>query len=103
LKKLYNDKDLQLVAPNDGVKAAYLKKSESFLASAKRAERGRVNMTERLRLPGILPSNESTIIHLRKITMDLHIDRIKRRKFQPCPDNFSGIREDITLLVQQPQ
>jgi len=35
LKKLYNDKDLQLVAPNDGVKAAYLKKSESFLASAK--------------------------------------------------------------------
>ena len=35
LKKLYNDKDLQLVAPNDVVKAAYLKKSESFLASAK--------------------------------------------------------------------
>jgi len=35
LKKLYNDKDLQLVAPNDVVKAAYLKKSGSFLASAK--------------------------------------------------------------------
>ena len=35
LKKLYNDKDLQLVAPNDVVKAAYLKKSESFLASAR--------------------------------------------------------------------
>jgi len=35
LKKLYNDKDLQLVAPNDIVKAAYLKKSDSFLASAR--------------------------------------------------------------------
>ena len=35
LKKLYNDKDLQLVAPNDVVKVAYLKKSDSFLASAR--------------------------------------------------------------------
>ena len=35
LKKLYKDKDLQLVAPNDVVKTAYLKKSESFLASAR--------------------------------------------------------------------
>lgn len=35
LKKLYNDKDLQLVAPNNVVKAAYLKKSDSFLASAR--------------------------------------------------------------------
>lgn len=35
MKKLYNDKDLQLVAPNDVVKAAYLKKSDSFLASAR--------------------------------------------------------------------
>ena len=35
LKKLYNDKTLQLVAPNAGVKAAYLKKSESYLASAR--------------------------------------------------------------------
>jgi len=35
LKKLYKDKDLQLVAPNDVVKVAYLKKSDSFLASAR--------------------------------------------------------------------
>jgi uncharacterized protein (UPF0332 family) len=35
LRKLYNDKDLQLVAPNDVVKVAYLKKSDSFLASAR--------------------------------------------------------------------
>lgn len=35
LKKLYNNKDLQLVPPNDVVKVAYLKKSESFLASAR--------------------------------------------------------------------
>ena len=35
LKKLYKDKTLQLVAPNAEVKAAYLKKSESYLASAR--------------------------------------------------------------------
>jgi uncharacterized protein (UPF0332 family) len=35
LKKLYNDKDLQLVAPSTVVQTAYIKKSESFLASAK--------------------------------------------------------------------
>ena len=35
LKKLYKDKVLQLVAPNAEVKMAYLKKSESYLASAR--------------------------------------------------------------------
>ena len=35
LKKLYKEKVLQLVAPNAEVKAAYLKKSESYLASAR--------------------------------------------------------------------
>ena len=35
LKKLYKEKILQLVAPNAEVKAAYLKKSESYLASAR--------------------------------------------------------------------
>ena len=35
LKKLYIDKALQLVAPNAEVKMAYLKKSESYLASAR--------------------------------------------------------------------
>ena len=35
LKKLYKDKALQLVAPNAEVKMAYLKKSESYLASAR--------------------------------------------------------------------
>jgi uncharacterized protein (UPF0332 family) len=34
LKKLFKDKALQLVAPNPEVKTAYLKKSESYLASA---------------------------------------------------------------------
>jgi len=32
---LYKEKILQLVAPNAEVKAAYLKKSESYLASAR--------------------------------------------------------------------
>ena len=35
LKKLFKDKALQLVEPNPEVKAAYLKKSESYLASAR--------------------------------------------------------------------
>jgi len=35
LKKLYKEKVLQLVAPNAEVKAAYLKKSGSYLASAR--------------------------------------------------------------------
>ena len=35
LKKLYKDKILQLVAPNAELKMAYLKKSESYLASAR--------------------------------------------------------------------
>ena len=35
LKKWYKDKALQLVAPNAEVKMAYLKKSESYLASAR--------------------------------------------------------------------
>ena len=35
LKKLHKDKALQLVAPSDEIKTSYLKKSESFLASAR--------------------------------------------------------------------
>ena len=35
LKRLFKDNALQLVAPNAEVKAAYLKKSESYLASAR--------------------------------------------------------------------
>ena len=35
LKRLHKDKALQLVAPNPEVKEAYLKKSESYLASAR--------------------------------------------------------------------
>ena len=35
LKKLYKDKALQLVAPSDEIKTAYIRKSESFLASAR--------------------------------------------------------------------
>ena len=35
LKKLYKEKVLQLVVPNAEVKMAYLKKSESYLASAR--------------------------------------------------------------------
>ena len=53
--------------------------------------------------PGILSSHESTIIHRRKIEMDLHIDRIKRRKFQPCPGDSNSIQGDITVPEQKPQ
>jgi uncharacterized protein (UPF0332 family) len=35
LKKLHKDKALQLVAPSDEIKTAYIRKSESFLASAR--------------------------------------------------------------------
>jgi hypothetical protein len=35
LKKLYNDKALHLVAPSDEIKTAYVRKSESFLASVR--------------------------------------------------------------------
>jgi uncharacterized protein (UPF0332 family) len=35
LKKLHKDKTLQLVAPSDEIKTAYIRKSESFLASAR--------------------------------------------------------------------
>ena len=35
LKKMYKDRTIQLVAPSAEVKDAYLKKSESYLASAK--------------------------------------------------------------------
>jgi uncharacterized protein (UPF0332 family) len=35
LKKLHKDKALQLVAPSEEIRKAYLKKSESFLASAR--------------------------------------------------------------------
>jgi len=35
LKKLHKNKALQLVAPSDGIKMAYVRKSESFLASAR--------------------------------------------------------------------
>lgn len=35
IKKLHKEKALQLVAPSDEIKTAYLRKSESFLASAR--------------------------------------------------------------------
>jgi len=35
LKRLHKDKALQLVAPSDEIKTAYVRKSESFLASAR--------------------------------------------------------------------
>jgi uncharacterized protein (UPF0332 family) len=35
LKKLHKDKALQLVAPSDEIKTAYIRKSESFLTSAR--------------------------------------------------------------------
>jgi len=35
LRKLHKDKALQLVAPSDEIKTAYIRKSESFLASAR--------------------------------------------------------------------
>lgn len=35
IKKLHKEKALRLVAPSDEIKTAYLRKSESFLASAK--------------------------------------------------------------------
>lgn len=35
LKKLHKNKALQLVAPSDEIKTAYVRKSESFLASAR--------------------------------------------------------------------
>ena len=35
MRKLHKDKALQLVAPSDEIKTAYIRKSESFLASAR--------------------------------------------------------------------
>jgi hypothetical protein len=59
-------------------------------------------MTERLHLPGILSSYESTVIYYRKIEMGLHIYWIKRRKFQPYPGDSSSIQRDITVPEQKP-
>jgi len=59
-------------------------------------------MTGRLHLPGILSSDESTVIWYWKIEIGLPICWIRQQKFQSYPGDSSNIQRDITVPEQKP-